>query len=106
MSAILAQLWLPFGALSIGFAVANFMRSLYHKNRGWQILLFASLSFEALTMLSEYCMIDRWVSVADWSALMDVVPTMCYTLTICVVGGILLNGAALVLNLSKKRAVK
>lgn len=41
----------------------------------------SSLAFVALTLLMEYKMILDWVNTKDWSALLDVVPTMFTILT-------------------------
>ena len=49
-----AYYWLLMGILAFGFVIANLIRAALGKRRGWQVLLFASLSCGALTML---CMV-------------------------------------------------
>lgn len=40
-----------------------------------------SLTFVSLTLLFEYRMVLDWVTEEDWSAMLDVVPTMSSALT-------------------------
>ena len=68
----------------------------------WQALLFASLSFGALTMLCEYQIVNGWVQKGDISALLDVVPSMAQILGAALAVGIFLNFFVLFLNLVKK----
>ena len=49
------------------------------------------LSFTALTLVAEYNMVSNWVDVEDWSALLDVVPTMSTLLWLLTIISILLN---------------
>ena len=47
-----------------------------------RIVAFAcSLTFVSLTLLFEYRMVLDWVTEEDWSAMLDVVPTMSSALT-------------------------
>ena len=46
-----AYYWLLMGILAFGFVIANLIRAALGKRRGWQVLLFASLSCGELTML-------------------------------------------------------
>ena len=82
-----AYYWLLMGILAFGFVIANL------------ILLFASLSCGALTMLCMVQMVNNWVQKEDWSALLDCVPAMASWLTIALCLGILLNLLALCLHL-------
>ncbi|MCI9057565.1 MAG: hypothetical protein HFF76_09965 [Oscillospiraceae bacterium] len=94
-----AYYWLLMGILAFGFVIANLIRAALGKRRGWQVLLFASLSCGALTMLCMVQMVNNWVQKEDWSALLDCVPAMASWLTIALCLGILLNLLALCLHL-------
>lgn len=55
----------------------------------------AAFAFTALTLLSEYAMVVSWVQAEDWSALLDVVPSMfpmliVYTVILVAANGLLL----------------
>lgn len=93
--------WIPLGILAFLFAIINLLRALNGKKKGWTVLLFLSLSCGVLVMLTEYLMINRWVQKGDWSALMDVVPTMSIVFSILVIAGIILNGIVLIKNARK-----
>ena len=54
-----AYYWLLMGILAFGFVIANLIRAALGKRRGWQVLLFASLSCGALTMLCMVQMVNR-----------------------------------------------
>lgn len=73
-------MWLLFGVLSIVSAVISIVLSLKRDCRLiWATI--CSLSFTALAALAEYALVNTWVKKEDWSALMDVVPTMLGYLT-------------------------
>ena len=95
--------WIPLGILAFGFAVINLIRTMFDKSKGWQILLFLSLSCGVLEMYVQYLMINQWVAKSDWSALMDVVPSMSIMFTFIIFTGIILNGVVLRLNLKGGR---
>lgn len=99
---VLQFLALPLGVLSFLFCFINLLRTLSKRNKGWQVLMFASLSCGMLTMLSEHGMIYAWVAHNDMSALLDVVPFMNHAFTGMVLAEIILNGIVLVLNLLHK----
>jgi len=95
--------WLFWGAAAFLLVIINLIHTCLGKRRGWQALLFASLSCGALTVLEEYRMVARWLQWGDLAAVQDVVPTMAGTLQTALWIGVLLNLAALVLNLRKER---
>lgn len=95
--------WLFWGAAAFLLVIINLIRTFLGKRRGWQVLLFASLSCGALTVLEEYRMVARWLQWGDLAAVQDVVPTMAGTLQTAVWIGVLLNLAVLALNLRKER---
>ena len=94
--------WIPCGGAAFALAIVNLLRTFAGRRRGWQVLLFASLSFGALTMLCEYQMVNGWVQKGDVSQLLDVVPSMAHVLGAALAVGIGLNFLALLLNLVRK----
>ncbi len=94
--------WVPCGGAAFALVILNLLRTLAGRRRGWQALLFASLSFGALTMLCEYQIVNGWVQKGDISALLDVVPSMAQVLGAALAVGIFLNFFVLFLNLVKK----
>jgi len=94
-----ALYWFLMGILAFGFVIANLMRFVLGEKRGWQVLLSASLSCGALTMLCMYRMVNGWVRKEVWSALMDCVPSVAPLMTAALVVGLLLNLLALCLYL-------
>lgn len=93
--------WLFTGLLAYVFVLVNLSRTARGKQNGWQVLLFASLSCGALTMLCEYQMVNIWVQHGDIAALCDVVPSMVPLLTGALLVGLLLNLLVLLANLPK-----
>lgn len=63
---------------------------------------FSAISFTALTLLTEYRLVLDWVAKEDWSAMLDVVPSMYQVLCIYTIIMILMNGAALFIKNKKK----
>ena len=90
--------WLLLGALAFLLALVNLALALLGKGRGQSVLLFGSLACGVLAMLEEYRLAVEWVQKEDWSALMDVLPSMELVLTAAVFAGLGLNLAALVLH--------
>lgn len=58
-------------------------------------MAFAAFAFTALTLLSEYAMVVSWVQAEDWSALLDVVPSMFPMLIVYIVILVAANGLLL-----------
>lgn len=86
-------MWIIFGVISVVFClVAWFKKSIYASC--------CSLAFVSLTFLAEYKLVLDWVNKSDWSALMDVVPTMFKVLTTYIIIMLLVN--ALIIGLKRK----
>ena len=86
-------MWIIFGLSAIVTACLN----LYCWSRGRETkwFRFLSLSLTALTRCANYSHDAQWVLKEDWSALMDVVPSMSQYLWVMTVGSIALNGITL-----------
>jgi len=86
-------LWPVFGFAAIIAAILNLFCCF--SGRETKYFRFASLSLTALTMCAMYSMVDNYVSVGDWSALMDIVPAMTKALWFLVISSILINSVSL-----------
>ena len=86
-------LWPVFGIAAIITAILNLAFCFSGKEAKY--FRFASLSLTALTMCAMYSMVNNYVSVEDWSALMDIVPAMTKALWFLVIASILINGISL-----------
>ncbi len=68
-------MWIICAGVSVAFCIAAWIMALKNsKKTVWASA--CSLSFVALTLLMQYRMVLNWVNNEDWSALMDVVPSM------------------------------
>lgn len=92
-------MWILCGVLSVIFCVIGWIMAA-KKNRAAVWAAVCSLAFVSLTLLMEYSMVSQWVNREDWSALMDVVPTMFSLLTGYVI--VLLLANALLIGAAKK----
>ena len=73
-------MWILCGVLSVAFCfLAWFLASKRNRKAVWASG--CSLSFVVLELLMEYKLIFDWVNNKDWSALLDVVPSMYSMLT-------------------------
>ena len=73
-------MWMACAALSIIFYVSGWIFLSKKKSiAGWSSA--GSLAFVALTLLMQYRMVLSWVNAEDWSALLDVVPSIFPILT-------------------------
>ena len=88
--------WLFFGAAAFVFVIINLIRVCAGKTKGWPILLLASMSCGAASILSAYRMVGRWAMHGDMAAIQDVVPTMAGIYTAALLIGIVLNLLVLV----------
>lgn len=95
--------WLLLGALAFLLALVNLALALLGRGRGQNGLLFGSLACGVLAMLEEYRMAVKWVQKEDWSALMDVLPSMEMVLTAAIFIGLSINLAALVLHRVRRK---
>lgn len=94
-------MWLILGVIAI---VATFMNLyLYAKGKDYKLAMAMGLSFTALTILTDYRMVSNWVKAEDWSALLDVVPTMEKVLWFLTIISILLNITPILLELKNKK---
>ena len=86
-------LWIIFGIAAIVTAVANIICSVLHKETKW--FRFASLALTALTLCAFYGLAARIVLSEDWSAALDVIPTLSKPLWFLTIVSILLNSFSL-----------
>ena len=86
-------MWVIFGLSAIAAACLNLY--CWNKGKDARWCRFLSLSLTALTLCAMYSADARWVIEEDWSALMDVVPSMSRYLWVLTGGSILLNGISL-----------
>lgn len=61
------------------------------ENRRSVLLSAGSIAFVAITILIQYKMVLDWVRKEDWTAMLDVMPSMFVILAIYVVALILIN---------------
>ena len=94
-------MWIIFGFIAIVATFMNFSR--YAAGKSHTLAMALGLSFTALTLVAFYSMVAVWVEAEDWSALMDVVPTMTVALWVLTIGSILLNIAPVLLELKGKK---
>ena len=88
--------WLFFGAAAFVFVIINLIRVCAGKTKGWPVLLLASMSCGAASILLAYRMVGRWAVHGDMAAIQDVVPTMAGIYTAALLIGIVLNLLVLV----------
>ena len=94
-------MWLIFGGIAI---VATFLNLyLYKAGKNYHLAMAIGLSFTALTLAASYSMVSDWVNAEDWSALLDVVPTMSRAFWILTVISLLLNITPTFLELKNKK---
>lgn len=89
-------MWLIFGGITIVASVINIYR--YKKGKDYKLFMAIALSFTSLTLASEYKLVYDWVKAEDWSALLDVIPSMTIVLSLFTIVSILLNTAPLFLE--------
>lgn len=90
--------WITTGCLAFIMVLINLIRSFQKKEKGWQTLMFASLSAGCIAVLAWFQIVDGWVQAEDVSAIYDVVPTLAKMLSIAVGTGIVLNLLVLLRN--------
>lgn len=93
-------MWLIFGLIAIAATFINLY--LYKKGKDYKFAMAMGLSFTALTLWAEYNTVFKWVEKEDWSALLDVVPTMVTVLSILTIISILLNVTPMFLEQKNK----
>lgn len=93
-------MWIVFGGIAI---VATFLNLyMYKVRKNYKLAMAIGLSFTALTLCSEYTLVSGWVKVNDWSALLDVVPSMETSLWFLTIISIILNIIPILLELKKE----
>ena len=86
-------MWMILGCSAIVTAILNVIWTLRDKDAKW--FRFISLSLTALTLCAFYSADAVWVLHEDWSALMDVVPTMSKALWVLTIASIFINSISL-----------
>ncbi|MDE6932172.1 MAG: hypothetical protein K2P37_05735 [Oscillospiraceae bacterium] len=91
--------WMLLGFAAFALVTANLLRAALGKRRGWQLLLFASLTCGALALLCALLEVDAYVR--EWlpSSLLDVVPALVKLSVWAACLGLVLNLLALYLHL-------
>ncbi|WP_010305026.1 hypothetical protein [Kurthia senegalensis] len=84
---------LLFGNLALLATFVNWVLVIKRKSFHWAML--CALAFTALTLCAQLQLISEWIIAEDWTALMDVGPTIMVFLWIATIGSIVLNGGAL-----------
>lgn len=87
-------MWILFGVIAVITAIMNVSWTAEGKESKW--LMFASLSFTALTLCSFYQGDANWVLHGDWAALSDVTPFAAKLLWICTIASIAINSVSLI----------
>lgn len=87
-------MWILCGIASLIFTMLHAYAAFSGKSMA-KAMAFGAFAFTALTLLSEYAMVVSWVQAEDWSALLDVVPSMlplliAYTVILVAANGLLL----------------
>lgn len=94
-------MWLILGIIAIGATFLNLY--LFKTGKDYKLAMALGLSFTALTVTALYSSVAMWVEKEDWSALMDVVPTMSVALWILTLIAIALNLTPILLNGKNKK---
>lgn len=94
-------MWFIFGLIAIAATCLNLY--MFAAGKDYKLAMAMGLSFTALTIVADYSMVSDWVKAEDWSALMDVVPTMAAVLWILTVLSIVLNIAPVLMELKNKK---
>ena len=87
-------MWIVCGVISVIFCVTAWILTINKIKKA----ILASMSFVAITLLMEYKMVVNWVDKEDWSAMLDVVPSMFPVLCGYVILLLLANGVVIVKN--------
>ncbi len=94
-------MWIILGVIALVATIINLY--MYGTGKDYKLAMAMGLSFTALTLVAEYRMVSDWVKVEDWSALLDVVPTMEIALWTLTIISILLNITPILLELKNKK---
>jgi len=94
-------MWVILGIIALIATIINLY--MYGTGKDYKLAMAMGLSFTALTLVAEYRMVSDWVKAEDWSALLDVVPTMETALWILTILSILLNITPILLELKNTK---
>lgn len=94
-------MWMICGMLSVIFCILGWIMASRKNVRAYWASV-CSLAFVSLTLLMGYRIVWNWVNKEDWSALLDVVPSMFYALTGYVIIMLLVNIAAVAMMWKRK----
>ncbi len=94
-------MWILLGFIALIATCINLY--LYKVGREYELAMAMALSFTALTLVAQYSMVFNWVKQEDWSALLDVVPTMEKALWVLTSISIIVNIAPVLLELKTKK---
>ena len=97
-------MWIVCGIISVIFCVIAWIMTM-NKNKKANLASMCSLSFVAITLLMEYKMVVSWANKEDWSAILDVVPSVFPVLCGYVVLLLLANGVVIVKNKNTRRTL-
>lgn len=86
-------MWLFFGSGAIVLASLGIVWAVQDKKAKW--FRFLSMSFTALTICAFYSDGASMVVKEDWSALMDIMPTVSKALWVCTIASIVVNSISL-----------
>ena len=86
-------MWMFWGISAIITAILNVIWTLRHREAKW--FRFLSLTFTIFTVCAFYAQAAQWVLVEDWSALMDVLPSVSKMLWFLTIASVLINGISL-----------
>lgn len=93
--------WPLLGAAAFVLVIVNLARAAMGKRRGWQMLLFASLSCGILALVYALLTINGYVREWDDSSLLDVAPSLAVLSAWAACLGIALNLLALWLHMRR-----
>lgn len=94
-------MWIIFGFIAIITTFINLY--MFASGKDYKLAMAMGLSFTALTLCAEHSLIANWVDANDWSALLDVVPTMEKALWFLTIASILLNLTPVLLEFKRKK---
>lgn len=90
-------MWIITGIISMITVILALLLAMNRNDKKFYMSM-VSIAFLALTLLLEYKQIYEWVMKEDWSALLDVVPSMFGILCGYTIIILLLNGFVLILK--------
>lgn len=94
-------MWIILGILAIGATFMNIYR--YRKGKDYKLAMAMGLSFTALTINAYNSDMAKSVMAEDWTALIDVAPTMASALWLLTIISILLNVSPIFLEMKRKK---